>query len=45
MMVEITRNNFEEKYPEVEDRLRSAVFFALDAEFTGLFSGPEFKPR
>jgi hypothetical protein len=45
MMVEITRNNFEEKYPEVEDRLRSAVFVALDGEFTGLSSGPDFKPR
>jgi hypothetical protein len=45
MMDEITRNNFEEKYPEIEGRLRSAVFVAVDTEFTGLLSGPEFKRR
>lgn len=44
MMVEITRHNFEEKYPEIECRLRNAVFIAVDTEFTGLLSGPEFKP-
>ncbi|XP_023704440.1 pre-piRNA 3'-exonuclease trimmer isoform X3 [Cryptotermes secundus] len=44
MMVEITRNNFEEKYPEIEGRLRSAVFVAVDTEFTGLLSDPAFKP-
>jgi hypothetical protein len=44
-MGEITRNNFDEKYPEIVDNLRSAVFIAVDTEFTGLLSDPKFKPR
>lgn len=44
-MSEITRNNFEQKYPEVVESLRNAVFIAMDTEFTGLLSDPEFKQR
>ncbi|GFG28528.1 hypothetical protein Cfor_08890 [Coptotermes formosanus] len=42
-MVEITINNFEEKYPEIVKSLTNAVFIAVDTEFTGLLSDPELK--
>jgi hypothetical protein len=44
-MGDITRSNFEQRYPEIVDSLKNAVFIAVDTEFTGLFSDPEFKPR
>jgi hypothetical protein len=44
-MSEITRNNFEQKYPEIVKSLRNAVFIAVDTEFTGLLSDPDFKSR
>ncbi|XP_021916008.1 pre-piRNA 3'-exonuclease trimmer-like isoform X2 [Zootermopsis nevadensis] len=42
-MSEITRNNFEQKYPKIVESLRNAVFIAVDTEFTGLLSDPDFK--
>jgi hypothetical protein len=44
-MVEITINNFEEKYPGIVNSLTNAVFVAVDTEFTGLLSDPELKSR
>lgn len=43
-MTEITRNNFEDKYSEVVNKLKSAVFIAVDNEFTGLLSDLDLKP-
>ncbi|KAJ9597777.1 hypothetical protein L9F63_011385 [Diploptera punctata] len=42
-MVEITRNNFEDKFNEIASQLRSAVFIAVDNEFTGLLSDQDYK--
>ena len=44
-MVEITRNNFEDKYSDIANSLKSAVFVAVDNEFTGLLSDLDFKSR
>ncbi|XP_069669243.1 pre-piRNA 3'-exonuclease trimmer-like isoform X3 [Periplaneta americana] len=43
-MSEITRHNFEEKYNEVVEHLKNATVIAVDTEFTGLLSDPEYKP-
>ncbi|PSN35310.1 Pre-piRNA 3'-exonuclease trimmer [Blattella germanica] len=43
-MVEITRDNFEEKRAEIVNNIKNAVFVAIDNEFSGLLSDSELKP-
>ncbi|KAF8768045.1 Poly(A)-specific ribonuclease PNLDC1 like protein [Argiope bruennichi] len=39
-MVEVTRSNFNEIFPSVEQSIKNASFIAIDTEFTGLHLGP-----
>uniref|UniRef100_A0A146M4P1 Poly(A)-specific ribonuclease PARN n=1 Tax=Lygus hesperus TaxID=30085 RepID=A0A146M4P1_LYGHE len=38
--MEVTKSNFAELCPEIEEALRSCSFLAVDGEFTGLNNGP-----
>lgn len=38
-MTEVTRSNFEDVLPHIEETIKNASFIALDAEFTGLKVG------
>ena len=35
--MDVTRHNFKELWPEIEEAINSASFFAIDGEFTGLY--------
>jgi CAF1 family ribonuclease. len=43
--MDITRDNFEDKFKEIETSLQECVFIAVDNEFTGLLSDSDWKPR
>ena len=36
--MDVTRHNFKELWPEIEEVINTASFFAIDGEFTGLYS-------
>ncbi|KAI5698138.1 hypothetical protein M8J75_002189 [Diaphorina citri] len=42
--MEVTKTNFKEILPEVEEAIKSALFVTIDGEFTGLNNGPNTTP-
>ncbi len=45
-MCDVTRDNFEQVFPEVEALIKQSSFVAFDCEFTALYSGgPKYANR
>lgn len=44
-MVDVTAENFEKLLPEILADIKSAVFVAVDSEFTGLSSDDSYHNR
>eukprot|EP00794_Sanderia_malayensis_P013964 gene13964-15421_t len=44
-MCEVTRSNFEDIFPEIEEAIRSSAFIAFDGEFTCLSSSSSGSPN
>lgn len=44
-MCEVTKYNFSEKYNEIEDALKNALFISIDCEFSALHIKKEYQGR